>query len=174
MTNGFQSLCVFCGSQSGTRPAYLESARATGRLLAGRGIRLVYGGGSAGMMGAVADACLEAGGEVIGVIPAFLMDLELGHRGVTKLEVVSTMLERKTRMAELSDAFITLPGFLFFYFWEGAGLMISSLIGFLIGSFVLSTLEVIGPLVAAIRRVFRDPAKSEAPQTESQHGIDDA
>jgi hypothetical protein len=71
-------------------------------------------------------------------------------------------------------AFITLPGFLFFYFWEGAGLMISSLIGFLIGSFVLSTLEVIGPLVAAIRRVFRDPAKSEAPQTESQHGIDDA
>jgi len=110
MTNGFQSLCVFCGSQSGTRPAYLESAHATGCLLAERGIRLVYGGGGAGMMGAVADACLGAGGEVIGVIPAFLMDLELGHRGVTKLEVVSTMLERKQRMADLSDAFITLPG----------------------------------------------------------------
>ena len=110
ITASFQSLCVFCGSQTGTHPAYLASAQATGRLLAERGIRLVYGGGSAGMMGAVADACLEAGGEVIGVIPAFLMYLELGHRGVTKLEVVSTMLERKQRMADLSDAFITLPG----------------------------------------------------------------
>lgn len=110
MSTRFTSLCVFCGSQSGTNPAYLESARATGLALAERGIRLVYGGGSVGMMGAVADACLEAGGEVIGVIPAFLMDLELGHRGVTQLEVVPTMLERKLRMAELSDAFITLPG----------------------------------------------------------------
>jgi membrane protein implicated in regulation of membrane protease activity len=71
-------------------------------------------------------------------------------------------------------ALITLPGFLFFYFWEGAGFMISSLIGFLIGSFALSTLEVIGPVVVAIRRVFRNPAKPEARQTESQHGIDDA
>jgi len=110
MSTRFTSLCVFCGSQSGTNPAYLESARTTGLTLAERGIRLIYGGGSVGMMGAVADACLEAGGEVIGVIPAFLMDLELGHRGVTQLEVVPTMLERKLRMAELSDAFITLPG----------------------------------------------------------------
>lgn len=110
MSTRFTSLCVFCGSQSGTNPAYLESARATGLALAERGIRLVYGGGSVGMMGAVADACLEAGGEVIGVIPAFLMDLELGHRGVTQLEVVPTMLERKLRMAELSEGFITLPG----------------------------------------------------------------
>ncbi|MEQ1839769.1 MAG: TIGR00730 family Rossman fold protein [Verrucomicrobiales bacterium] len=110
MSTRFTSLCVFCGSQSGTNPAYLESARATGLALAERGIRLIYGGGSVGMMGAVADACLEAGGEVIGVIPAFLMDLELGHRGVTQLEVVPTMLERKLRMAELSEGFITLPG----------------------------------------------------------------
>lgn len=110
MTTGFQSLCVFCGSQPGTRPAYLESARATGRLLAERGIRLVYGGGSVGMMGALADAALEAGGEVIGVIPVFLMERELGHKNVTRLEVVATMLERKKRMAELSDAFLTLPG----------------------------------------------------------------
>lgn len=110
MTTGFTSLCVFCGSQSGTLPAYVESARETGRLLAENGIRLVYGGGSVGMMGAVADGSLEAGGEVIGVIPTFLMDLELGHPGVTRLEVVPTMLERKVRMAELSDGFITLPG----------------------------------------------------------------
>lgn len=110
MSTRFSSLCVFCGSRSGTNPAFLESARATGLTLAERGIRLVYGGGSVGMMGAVADAALEAGGEVIGVIPEFLMGLELGHRGVTRLEVVPTMLERKLRMAELSDAFVTLPG----------------------------------------------------------------
>lgn len=110
MTTGFQSLCVFCGSQPGTHPAYLEAARATGQLLAERSIRLVYGGGRVGMMGAVADASLQAGGEVIGVIPSFLMDRELGHGGITKLEVVATMLERKQRMAELSDAFVTLPG----------------------------------------------------------------
>jgi uncharacterized protein (TIGR00730 family) len=73
-------------------------------------MRLVYGGGSLGLMGAVADGCLAAGGEVIGVIPGFLMDLELGHQGVTRLEVVPDMLERKKRMAELSDGFLTLPG----------------------------------------------------------------
>lgn len=81
-----------------------------GRLLGERGIRLVYGGGSLGLMGAVADGCLEAGGEVVGVIPDFLMGLELGHRGVTQLEVVPDMLSRKQRMAELSDGFVTLPG----------------------------------------------------------------
>lgn len=81
-----------------------------GRLLAERGIRLVYGGGSIGLMGILADACLEAGGEVTGVITRQLMDREVGHRGVTSLEIVETMLERKTRMAELSDGFISLPG----------------------------------------------------------------
>lgn len=110
MSPDLRSLCVFCGSRSGTNPAFVASARELGRLLGERGIRLVYGGGSLGMMGAVADGCLEAGGEVIGVIPEFLMNLELGHRGVTRLEIVPDMLERKKRMAELSDAFITLPG----------------------------------------------------------------
>lgn len=105
-----QSICVFCGSRSGSNPAFEAAARETGRLLAGRGVRLVYGGGSLGLMGAVADGCLEGGGEVVGVIPGFLMDLELGHRGVTRLEVVPDMLERKKRMAELSDGFLTLPG----------------------------------------------------------------
>lgn len=110
MSTSFTSLCVFCGSQPGTDPAYLASAHETGRVFAERGIRLVYGGGSVGMMGAVADSCLAAGGEVIGVIPEFLMELELGHRGLTQLEVVPTMLERKLRMAELSEGFVTLPG----------------------------------------------------------------
>ena len=110
MSSTFASLCVFCGSQSGSNPAFLEAARATGRYLGQKGIRLVYGGGSVGMMGAVADACLEAGCEVIGVIPTFFMNRELGHRGLTELVVVTTMLERKLRMAELSDAFISLPG----------------------------------------------------------------
>ena len=105
-----RSLCVFCGSRSGSNPAFEAAAFATGRLLAERGIRLVYGGGSLGLMGAVANGCLEGGGEVIGVIPGFLMDLELGHQGVTRLEVVPDMLERKKRMAELSDGFLTLPG----------------------------------------------------------------
>lgn len=110
MASPIQSLCVFCGSRSGSNLAFEEAAFATGRLLADRGIRLVYGGGSLGLMGAVANGCLEGGGEVIGVIPGFLMDLELGHQGVTRLEVVPDMLERKKRMAELSDGFLTLPG----------------------------------------------------------------
>lgn len=110
MASPIQSLCVFCGSRSGSNPAFEAAAFATGRLLAERGIRLVYGGGSLGLMGAVANGSLEGGGEVIGVIPGFLMDLELGHTGVTRLEVVPDMLERKKRMAELSDGFLTLPG----------------------------------------------------------------
>ncbi len=110
MSPVLRSLCVFCGSRSGSNPAFVAAAHELGRLLGERGIRLVYGGGSLGMMGAVADGCLEAGGEVIGVIPDFLMNLELGHTGVTRLEIVPDMLERKKRMAELSDAFITLPG----------------------------------------------------------------
>ena len=105
-----RSLCVFCGSRQGRSPAFAESAILTGRLLARRGIRLVYGGGSVGLMGILADACLEAGGSVTGVITRHLMDREVGHSGVTELVLVDTMLERKTRMAELSDAFLSLPG----------------------------------------------------------------
>src|SRR5512142_1896151 len=103
-------ICVFCGSSSGRNPAYLEAARATGRALAARGTGLVYGGGGVGLMGAVADATLDAGGEVVGVIPRALELRELAHRRLTTLHVVGSMHERKAKMAELADGFIALPG----------------------------------------------------------------
>lgn len=103
-------VCVFCGSSAGTRPVYAEAARATGRLLAERGIGLVYGGGNVGLMGVVADAVLAAGGEVTGVIPRALVEREVGHRGLTTLHVVGTMHERKALMVDLSDGFVALPG----------------------------------------------------------------
>lgn len=104
------SICVFCGSNGGADPAYLAAAEALGSGLAERGIRIVYGGGRVGMMGAVADAARAAGGEVIGVMPQQLVDLEIGHTGIDDLRIVSTMHERKALMAELSDAFVALPG----------------------------------------------------------------
>lgn len=103
-------MCVFCGSNPGTDPAYAEAAVATGRLFAERGIGLVYGGGSVGLMGRVASAAMEAGGEVVGVIPEFLNRVEVAKPDITRLEVTSSMHERKARMAELSDAFLALPG----------------------------------------------------------------
>jgi uncharacterized protein (TIGR00730 family) len=103
-------ICVFCGSSFGTQPAYREAAETLGRLLAERGIGLVYGGGCVGLMGAIANAVLVSGGEVIGVIPDSLMRREVGHNGLTKLHVVETMHERKALMADLADAFIALPG----------------------------------------------------------------
>jgi uncharacterized protein (TIGR00730 family) len=103
-------LCVFCGSSPGLRPAYLESARTVGRLLAERRIGLVFGGGRVGLMGALADAALEAGGEAIGVIPRILEVREVAHSGLTKLHVVETMHERKALMTEYADAFLALPG----------------------------------------------------------------
>lgn len=105
-----RSIAVFCGSSFGTRPAYAEAARETGKHLATQGITLVYGGGNCGLMGVLADATLEAGGRVTGVIPHSLVTREVAHHGVTSLEVVETMHERKARMAELSDAFLVLPG----------------------------------------------------------------
>ncbi len=104
------SLCVFCGSSPGARPDYAEAATALGRLLAARGIRLVYGGGNVGIMGVLADACLGAGGEVVGVIPRQLWELEVGHTGATEMHVVASMHERKALMSELADAFVALPG----------------------------------------------------------------
>jgi len=104
------SLCIFCGSSPGRGSRYLDAATLAGQYLAEQNIRLVYGGGSVGLMGRVADACLEAGGEVVGVITKSLLDLEVGHTGCTELKIVDTMLERKTLMAELSDAFVSLPG----------------------------------------------------------------
>ncbi|MGA6163958.1 TIGR00730 family Rossman fold protein [Amycolatopsis magusensis] len=103
-------VCVFCGSSPGNSPVYAEQAAALGKLLAERGIGLVYGGASVGTMGVVADAALAAGGEVIGVIPGHLMSAEVGHHGLTELHVVDTMHERKALMAELSDGFLALPG----------------------------------------------------------------
>lgn len=103
-------LCVFCGSSPGADPRYGEAADAVGRILAERGLGLVYGGGNVGLMGRVADAALAAGGEVIGVIPNALVSKEVAHEGLTRLDVVGSMHERKARMAELSDAFVALPG----------------------------------------------------------------
>lgn len=103
-------LCVFCGSAAGRRPIYRESAVLLGRTLAERGHGLVYGGSSIGLMGAMADAAVAAGGEAIGVIPRSMVDREIAHAGLTELHVVDTMHERKARMVSLSDAFLALPG----------------------------------------------------------------
>lgn len=105
-----KSICVFCGSNPGNDPVYAEGARAMGAEIARRGLVLVYGGGAVGLMGIVANAALDAGGEVHGVIPRALREKEVGHFGLTRLEVVETMHVRKARMAELSDGFIAMPG----------------------------------------------------------------
>ncbi|HEX8942435.1 MAG TPA: TIGR00730 family Rossman fold protein [Gemmatimonadaceae bacterium] len=105
-----RSICVFCGSSSGVSPAYESAARTFATAIAERGIRLVYGGASVGLMGAIADTALRAGGEVVGVIPRTLVDREIAHGGLTHLHVVDTMHERKAMMADLSDAFVALPG----------------------------------------------------------------
>ena len=105
-----RSVCVYCGSNAGSRPLYAERAAALGTRLAREGLALVYGGGNVGLMGIVADAALAAGGEVVGVIPEQLVNWEVAHRGVTRLEVVANMHERKARMFDLSDAFVALPG----------------------------------------------------------------
>ncbi len=105
-----KNLCVFCGSQFGNRPEYEVAARLLGLELAGRGIRLIYGGGRVGLMGVVADAVMAAGAEVVGVIPEFLMQKEIGHVGLTELHVVDSMHSRKAKMAELADGFVALPG----------------------------------------------------------------
>ena len=105
-----RSICVFCGANPGRRKIFANAARATGRALAERGITLVYGGGSVGMMGILADAVLEAGGKVTGILPRHLHRREVAHAGLNKLHIVDSMHERKALMAELSDAFIALPG----------------------------------------------------------------
>ena len=104
------SVCVFCGSNPGVDPQYVQAAATVGRSLAERGMRLVYGGAHVGMMGALADAAMAAGGDVTGVIPRQIVDLEVSHNGVRDLRVVGSMHERKALMADLADAFIALPG----------------------------------------------------------------
>lgn len=105
-----KTLCVYCGSNAGSKPIYTERAIALGTRMAKDGIGLVYGGGNVGLMGTVADAVLQAGGEVTGVIPEHLVNWEVAHRGLTKLEVVGSMHERKARMFDLADGFVALPG----------------------------------------------------------------
>ncbi len=104
------SCCVFCGSSPGARPDYLAAARELGAELARREVRLVYGGASVGLMGAIADAVLDCGGDVVGVIPAALVSMEVAHTGLPDLRVVASMHERKSLMAELADGFVSLPG----------------------------------------------------------------
>jgi uncharacterized protein (TIGR00730 family) len=105
-----ERICVYCGSNPGRRPEYIDAARRLGRLLAANGLGLVYGGASIGVMGAIADAALEGGAEVIGVIPAALATREVAHSGLSDLHVVDSMHQRKAKMAELSGGFIALPG----------------------------------------------------------------
>lgn len=103
-------ICVFCGSSVGARPAYAAAAKKLGALMAQRGIGLVFGGTCIGLMGTIADAVLAGGGEAIGVIPGGLMQREIAHRSLTRLHIVESMHQRKALMADLSDAFIAMPG----------------------------------------------------------------
>jgi len=103
-------VCVYLGSNPGNRPEYVAATKALGRELAARGLGLVYGGSSTGLMGRLADACLEAGGEAVGIIPRLLQEKEIAHKGLTEIHVVESMHERKQLMADFSDAFIALPG----------------------------------------------------------------
>lgn len=110
MSQIVKSVCVYCGASSGTSESFVNIAKELGRELAERGIRLIYGGGGIGLMGAVADATMAAGGQVVGIIPQHLERAELGHRGLTELKIVDTMHTRKRMMFDMSDAFIILPG----------------------------------------------------------------
>jgi uncharacterized protein (TIGR00730 family) len=110
MTNHIHTVCLYCGSSAGTDPVYAEAAAEFGRTLVARGHHLVYGGGSVGLMGVAADTVLGAGGQVIGIIPERLWGKEVGHRGLSALEIVPDMHTRKARMVALADAFVALPG----------------------------------------------------------------
>lgn len=105
-----KSVCVYCGSSSGAKPIYAQAAKGFARALVAAGCSLVYGGGRVGLMGIIADEVLAAGGRVVGVIPELLLNKEVGHRGLTELHVVPDMHQRKRMMADLSDAFVALPG----------------------------------------------------------------
>lgn len=151
-----KNLCVFCGSAKGRRPEYADTAVAMGRLLAERGIGLVYGGGNIGLMGLLADACLQAGGEVTGVIPEALMKKEVGHLALTRLEVVDSMHTRKARMAELSDGFVALPGG-FGTFEELCEVLTWGQLGFHekpVG--LVNVVDYFGPLIALCDRAVED------------------
>lgn len=105
-----KSICVFCGSSLGHEPAFIEAAKNFGMLLAERNIHLVYGGANVGLMGTIANACLQKGGTVTGIMPKALVDMEVAHEGLTEIKIVETMHERKALMSEISDGFVSLPG----------------------------------------------------------------
>lgn len=105
-----KAVCVYCGSSNGVKPVYADAAKAFGRALVQNGLSLVYGGGRVGLMGTIADEVLALGGRAVGVIPQLLMNKEVGHTGLTELHVVADMHERKKMMADLSDAFVSMPG----------------------------------------------------------------
>jgi len=154
-------LCVFCGSNAGSNPIYRATAEKLGRLLAARGIELVYGAGNIGLMGAIADACLDAGGTVIGVIPEALMGKEVAgravdHRALTRIEVVDSMHTRKARMAELSDGFVALPGG-FGTFEEFCEILTWGQLGFHVKPMgLLNVNDFYGPLLAMFDRAVAD------------------
>jgi hypothetical protein len=169
-------ICVFCGSNSGSDPAYAEAARALGELFAREGIVLVYGGGSVGLMGEVADAVLRGGGEVIGVIPHALWAREVGHHGLTDLRIVDTMHERKAMMADLADAFIALPGGLgtleeIFEIWTWSQLGLHAKpVGFLdVNGFFSSLMQFLDRAVR--ERFVREPHRSIAMIDSDAEGL---
>jgi uncharacterized protein (TIGR00730 family) len=148
-----EAVCVFCGSNVGQNPAYGQAAVAVGTALARAGLRLIYGGGKMGLMGAVADAAIKAGGHVAGVMPRALAEREIAHAGLAELHVVETMHQRKTMMADLADAFIALPGGAgtleeFFEQWTWAQLGVH---GKPCG--LLNAADYFGPLIAMMHRI---------------------
>lgn len=150
------NVCVFCGSASGNDPQYAESVRELGSSMGSAGISLVYGGGNIGLMGTIADSVMDAGGEVIGVIPEFLVNREVGHRGITRLEIVASMHERKQRMASLAHAFLALPGgwgtleeLAEILTWRQLGLIDQPVI-------IFNLLEFFDPLLHQMRRMKRE------------------
>ena len=170
-----KSICVFCGSSTGDDPAFADAARLMGAALIERNCTLVYGGGSVGLMGVLADAVLAAGGHVVGVIPRLLWEREVGHRGLTDLRIVETMHERKALMAELSDGFIAMPGGIgtfeeFFEVWTWAQLGVHRK-----PCALLNTAGYYDPMLAMIdtmiRRRFLKPEYREMVLVESEPAV---
>ena len=167
-----RSICVYCGSNAGGKPAYTERAMAMGDRIAREGLQLVYGGGNVGLMGIVADAVLQGGGEVVGVIPEQLVNWEVAHKGVTRLEVVGSMHERKMRMFDLSDGFVALPGG-FGTLDEMFEMLTWRQLG--IGNKPCAFLDVdgfYGPLIAMVDRMVEERFLHPAQRADLWHGDD--
>jgi len=157
-----KTVCVFCGSSAGRDPSFRLTATAAGSAIARAGLSVVYGGGKVGLMGAVADGALAAGGRVFGVMPRSLVEREIAHAGLSELHVVETMHERKTRMADLADGFIALPGGAgtldeFFEQWTWAQLGIHSK-----PCGVLNAKDYFGPLISMIERIVNEGFMAES------------